>query len=98
MGAIPGEVTGEATGEDVAKEVKKLVQVLSGQMKRTEIQNILDLKHEDYFREAYLVPAIEAGFIEMTIPDKPQSPNQRYKLTQKGESLKSYLKQKDSHE
>jgi ATP-dependent DNA helicase RecG len=53
-------------------------------MKRTEIQAALGLKHEDHFRAAYLVPALEAGLIERTIPDKPNSRLQKYRLTAKG--------------
>jgi ATP-dependent DNA helicase RecG len=32
----------------------------------------------------YLAPAIDAGLIEMTIPDKPRSSKQKYRLTEKG--------------
>ena len=56
-------------------------------MKRTEIQQALGLKHEDHFRAAYLVPALEAGLIEMTIPDKPRSRLQKYRLTKKSADL-----------
>jgi ATP-dependent DNA helicase RecG len=42
-------------------------------MKRTEMQSQLGLKHEDHFREAYLVPVLKAGLMEMTISDKPNS-------------------------
>jgi ATP-dependent DNA helicase RecG len=34
-----------------------------------------------------LNPLIEAGLIEMTIPDKPRSNKQEYRLTQKGRAL-----------
>lgn len=77
-----GEVTGEVTGE-----VNRLLSVLSGPMKRTDIQNALGLKHEDYFREAYLSPALADGLVEMTIPDKPTSRLQKYRLTAKGKAL-----------
>jgi ATP-dependent DNA helicase RecG len=60
---------------------------MSGEMKRKEIQSALGLKHEDYFREAYLIPAIKAGFIEMTIPDKPRSSKQRYRITALGKDV-----------
>lgn len=36
------------------------------------------------FRELYLAPALEAGLIEFTIPDKPNSRLQAYRLTQRG--------------
>ncbi|MFH0736069.1 MAG: DUF4062 domain-containing protein [bacterium] len=72
-------------------EVEKVVLALEGEMKRSQIQEILQLKHKVHFRDAYLMPAIDLGFVEMTIPDKPQSSKQRYKLTLEGNRLKSVL-------
>ena len=66
--------------------------VIQGEMKRTAIQAALRLRHEDYFREAYLVPAIDAGYVEMTIPDKPRSSRQKYRLTAKGKTLLAGLR------
>jgi ATP-dependent DNA helicase RecG len=83
VGGITGEVTGEVAGE-VTGEVMRLLTVLIGEMKRTDIQTALTLRHEDYFRETYLIPALTAGMIEMTIPDKPTSSKQRYRVTGKG--------------
>ena len=79
---------GQVTGE-VAPEVR-LLRVLSGEMARLDIQEALGLKHEDHFRKSYLLPALQAGLIEMTIPDKPRSSKQRYRLTLAGSE---YLKQ-----
>ena len=39
----------------------------------------LELKHRPTFRDNYLLPALELGYIEMTIPDKPRSSKQRYR-------------------
>ena len=39
----------------------------------------LGLHHRQSFRKLYIQPAIEAGLIEMTVPDKPNSRNQRYR-------------------
>ena len=30
-------------------------------------------EEDEHFRKAYLLPALQAGLIEMTIPDKPRS-------------------------
>jgi ATP-dependent DNA helicase RecG len=75
-------VTGEVTGE-----VHRLIAVMEGEMKRQEIQAALGLKHEDHFRETYLVPALKAGVVEMTIPEKPRSSKQRYRITSKGKEI-----------
>lgn len=56
-------------------------------MNLKELQAALGLKHEDHFRRAYLVPALKAGLIEMTIPDKPRSSKQKYRLTGKGQKV-----------
>ena len=58
-------------------------------MTRQGLQKALGLKHRDHFNEIYLTPALEAGLIEMTIPDRPRSSRQRYRLTPAGNE---YLK------
>ncbi len=37
----------------------------------------LGLKDRKYFSKEYLTPALHAGLIEMTIPDKPKSKLQK---------------------
>ena len=46
--------------------------------------------------EAYLGPALKAGLIEMTLPDKPTSRHQRYRRTADGEALAVRLKTRDA--
>ena len=65
---------------------------MSGEMSRQGIQEALGLKHRAYFRKAYLLPALRAGLIEMTIPDKPRSSKQRYRLTPAGSERTKQLK------
>ena len=57
-----------------------LVQALS----RQELQQTLDLKDPEHFRKAYLLPALSSGLVEMTLPEKPTSRSQRYRLTAQG--------------
>lgn len=77
------DVAPEVTPE-VTPEVRKMLTVLKGDMGRREIQAKLGLTDEKHFREFYQQPAIAQGLIEMTIPDKPKSRLQKYRLTEKG--------------
>ena len=51
----------------------------------------LKLRDRRSFIDTYLKPALEAGLIEMTLPDKPTSRNQRYRRTSAGEALARQL-------
>ncbi|MBU4443594.1 cell filamentation protein Fic [bacterium] len=57
-------------------------------MARDELQKKLDLTDRENFRNNYIIPALKSGLIEMTIPDKPKSKNQKYRLTTKGNEYK----------
>ncbi len=72
---------------EVAPEVTpevRLLSVLAGEMTRQQLKEALGLKDDEHFRKTYLLPALEAGLVEMTIPDKPRSSKQKYRLTDKG--------------
>jgi len=69
-----------------------LLKVLNKPYHREEIQQLLALSHREYFRKNYLNPAIEQGFVALTIPDKPTSKNQKYYLTDKGKEFLKTLK------
>ncbi len=92
-GEVRGEVAGEVTGE-VTGEVRKLVSVCRDAMTRKKLQESLLLRGEENFRKLYLVPALEAGYIEMTIPDKPNSRLQKYRLTAQGKALLAMIARK----
>jgi ATP-dependent DNA helicase RecG len=83
-------ITGEVAGE-VAGEVERLVLIIEGRMSRVQLQRALDLRHEDHFRGSYLTPALQGGFVEMTIPGKPRSSRQQYRLTAMGQALRVRL-------
>jgi abortive infection bacteriophage resistance protein len=89
-GQVTGQATGQVTGQ-VTEAVRRVLLVTEGEMKSSEIIDALDLRHRESFRDNYLTPAIEEGCIEMTIPDKPNSPKQKYRLTPKGIEIKKKL-------
>jgi ATP-dependent DNA helicase RecG len=64
-----------------------LLTKVSGEMTRQELMSAMGLKNRWNFADLYLKPALDAGVLEMTTPDKPQSSKQRYRLTELGQSL-----------
>jgi ATP-dependent DNA helicase RecG len=47
------------------------------------------LANREHFRKNYLQPASEINLIELTIPEKPNSSKQKYRLTEKGILMKN---------
>jgi predicted nucleotidyltransferase len=66
--------------EQVIEQVERLLEVIGDKECSTkELMELLGLKHRPTFRDNYLLPALELGLIEMTVPDKPNSSKQKYK-------------------
>lgn len=68
----------------VTPQVGELISVVRGEMGREALQAALGLLDRKSFRERYLKPALDDGSLEMTIPDRPNSRLQKYRLTDKG--------------
>ena len=62
------------------EQVKRLLAAMEYDTPYTAaaLMRLLGLKSRDALRNNYLNPAIEEGLIQMTVPDKPTSRNQRY--------------------
>ena len=59
---------------------ERLLYVLSDKtLSATELMDRLGLSHKPTFRKNYLNPALEQNLLERTIPDKPNSRNQKYR-------------------
>ena len=71
-----------------------LLGVMQGDMARDEIMAKLGLKDEKHFREKYQQIGIRMKLIEMTIPDKPRSSRQKYRLTDAGKRLLASMQDK----
>ena len=72
---------------EVTPQVERLLAVLDRPMGRGELMRALGLKDTRHFRRQYLLPAMDAGLVEMTRPDHPRSPTQRYRRTATGQCL-----------
>ncbi len=68
----------------VTPQVGELLAAIRGEMSRAALQAAMGLSDRKSFRERHLKPALADGLIEMTIPDKPNSRLQKYRLTGKG--------------
>lgn len=76
--------------EQVTEQVIRLLNCLEETpLSVKEAMSCLGLKHRPTFMYDYLKPAIDAEFAEMTQPNSPKSPTQKYRLTRKGKSLLS---------
>ena len=66
--------------EQLSEYVKKLLEIMEYDVPYTSnlLMEKLNLKSKEGFRRNYLHPAMEMNLIRMTIPDKPNSRNQRY--------------------
>ncbi|MCK5762580.1 MAG: Fic family protein [Clostridiales bacterium] len=70
----------EQVGAQVTEQVEKLLVALGDDILTTnELMERVGLKHRPTFRNNYLLPAMKLGFVEMTIPNKPNSSKQRYR-------------------
>lgn len=78
----------EQVGEQVGEQLIIILKHLSGELTTNELMKQLGFSGRRNFIYKYLQPAINNGYIEMTIPDKPNSRLQKYRLTKKGETLK----------
>ncbi len=84
LAQVPADQITDQVTMDVTMEVTALLRVVKGDMRRQELQAAMGLKNADHFRKAYVLPAIAAGYVEMTLPNQPNSRPQRYRLTAKG--------------
>lgn len=79
VGRSTDQDSDQVTDQDKSP-VERLLSALGNDMlSAAEIMERLDLSHRPTFRKNYLNPALEQNLIERTIPDKPNSRNQKYK-------------------
>lgn len=65
---------------NISDQVNKLLEIMDDDIpiSANEIMLRLGIKSKETLRASYLNPAIENGLIRMTLPDKPNSKNQKY--------------------
>lgn len=74
------EVTTDPDSDQDSDQVNRLLNALGNEtLPAAALMARLGLSHRATFRKNYLNPALAKGLIERTVPDKPNSKNQRYR-------------------
>ena len=71
------------TKQGLSKDYLKILKNCKEESSAVELMNILGRTNRTKFKLTIIYPLIDQGFIELTIPDKPKSPNQKYRITNK---------------
>jgi predicted HTH transcriptional regulator len=85
--------------EQDTEQVRKLILILEDKKEESlyALMEMLGLKHRPSFLMYYLNPAMKQRYVEMTIPDRPTSKQQKYRITPLGLELKKRLMEKKGH-
>ena len=79
VGSSSDQDSDQVNDQDETCVKRLLARLGEDTLSAVEIMERLGLSHRPTFRKNYLNPALEKLFIERTIPDKPNSKNQRYR-------------------
>lgn len=71
----------------VTPQVLELLRAVTSEASRAELQERLGLRDRKSFSERYLRPALALGLLEMSIPEKPNSRLQKYRLTERARQV-----------
>lgn len=70
-------------------QAKKVLQFCLSERPLLEIMRQMQLTSRNKFRKNFILPLLELNLLERTVPDKPNSSNQKYRITHKGKEMLS---------
>lgn len=79
VGRSTGQDSDQVTDQDKTPTERLLSVLGNDTLSAAELMERLGLSHRPTFRKNYLNPSLEQNLIERTIPDKPNSKNQKYR-------------------
>ena len=77
------EIIDLGTKQGLSRDHLEILKKCKEESSAVELMNILGRTNRTKFKLAIIYPLIDQGFMELTIPDKPKSPNQKYRITNK---------------
>ena len=69
------------TKEGLSKDHLKILKNCKNESTAIELMKILNRANKSKFKNTIINPLVENGFLELSNPDKPKSPTQKYRLT-----------------
>ena len=76
----PNKITEQVKPNNKEDKINLILEFCKEPKSVKEIMEYIELKHRPTFMYDYLNPLLEEGKLQMTIPDKPKSRNQKYVL------------------
>ena len=71
------------TKKGLSKEHLKVLKNCKNESSAIDLMDLLKRTNKSKFKNTIINPLVENGFFELTNPDKPKSPTQKYRLTSK---------------
>ena len=71
------------TKQGLSRDHLKILKNCKNENSALELMKILNRSNKSKFKNVIINPLVENGFFELTNPDKPKSPMQKYRLTNK---------------
>lgn len=81
------EQVGEQVSEQVGEQALKILNYCKAPKTKQEILKHIKLSPVFMNYKRHIAPLVDKRFIGLTLPDKPQSSKQKYRLTEKGRQL-----------
>jgi len=81
-GARSGDQVGTKSG--LSRDQVEVLRLCRQEQPLVAMMNVVGRQNRTKFRDGLVKSLIEAGLLELTIPDKPRSSKQKYRLTEKG--------------
>ena len=71
------------TKKGLSQDHLRILRNCKNESSAIELMEILNRVNKSKFKNTIINPLVENGFLELTNPDKPKSPTQKYRLTSK---------------
>lgn len=87
--SLSESVAADGIAEELDEHRQLILDLCETPKSLLELMGRAGMTHRTFFRRRHLQPLVEAGFVRMTNPARPQAANQRYVLTDAGRRFRA---------